>query len=98
MFPNLDVFPRPEPEPANKDDHDIWLQEYEKWGSLKCPCGRGYFCRCHGSWVSGLEVGSGKAPTWDQQKRDLCPDYHYGDSTDVKSYIGYRDAFIQEVS
>jgi hypothetical protein len=61
-----------------KDDHDAWLQEYDEWGALKCPCGRGYFCREHGSWISGEEVGSGIAAASDKQKQGSCPAYHYG--------------------
>jgi hypothetical protein len=78
MVPGLQVRPRPEPEPAMKDDHDAWLQEYEQWGKLKCPCGRGYFCRVHGSWISGDEVSSGIAGAWNEQKQGSCPSYHYG--------------------
>jgi hypothetical protein len=78
MSPGLQVRPRPEPMLATKDDHDAWLQEYEQWGKLKCPCGRGYFCRMHGSWISGDEVGSGIAAPWNEQKQGSCPNYHYG--------------------
>ncbi|KAH8688944.1 hypothetical protein GQ44DRAFT_765612 [Phaeosphaeriaceae sp. PMI808] len=78
VFPGLQVRPRPEPNPAVKDDHDTWLQEYNQWGALKCPCGRGYFCREHGSWISGEEVGSGIAATSDEQKPGSCPAYHCG--------------------
>jgi len=77
-FPGLRVLPRPELDPASKHDHDAWLQEYEQWGGFKCPCGRGYFCHQHGSWISGGEVGSGAAAASDNQTQDSCQAYHYG--------------------
>ncbi|KAK3303840.1 uncharacterized protein B0T15DRAFT_285848 [Chaetomium strumarium] len=73
MFPDLEVLPRPEPNYASKEEHISWQQEYEQWRGLRCGCGRGYFCREHGSWISGLEVGSKVAVTWEQQQRGLCP-------------------------
>jgi len=78
MFPGLQARPRPEPNLSVKDNHDAWLQEYHHWGALKCPCGRGYFCRAHGSWISGEEVGSGAAVASDEQQQGSCPAYHYG--------------------
>jgi len=96
MFPGLQLRPRPEPNPAVKDDHDTWSQEYNRWGALKCPCGRGYFCREHGSWISGEDVGSGIAAASDEQKQGSCPAYHYGDYIGVTSYIGERDAFVAQ--
>ncbi|KAJ7291585.1 hypothetical protein C8J57DRAFT_1458384 [Mycena rebaudengoi] len=95
MFPSLHVLPRPEPESASgslKDAHDAWAVEYQQWGALKCPCGRGYFCRLHGSWISGEEVGSGAAATCEMQRPGSCPGYHSGDYAGVESYIGARDS------
>ncbi|KAI0546379.1 hypothetical protein F4679DRAFT_598710 [Xylaria curta] len=77
MFPDLQVIPRAEPDPSMKDDHDAWLLEYEQWRELTCPCGRGYFCREHGRWISKDDVISEKALTKDEQKKDGCPSYHY---------------------
>lgn len=78
MYPELRVRPRPEPDKMRMDDHDAWADEYKHWGALRCPCGRGYFCREHGDWISGDEVGSGTAVAADTQKHGLCPSYHYG--------------------
>ncbi|KAJ7291576.1 hypothetical protein C8J57DRAFT_1587913 [Mycena rebaudengoi] len=83
MFPGLHVLPRPEPESSSgslKDAHDAWAVEYQQWGALKCPCGRGYFYRLHGSWISGEEVGSGAAATCEMQRPGSCPGYHSGRS------------------
>jgi hypothetical protein len=77
MFPNLTALPRPEPSVVETDDHGHWLKECEQWASLRCACGRGYFCREHGDWVSGEEVGSGAAIAADQQQPGCCPHYHY---------------------
>lgn len=77
MFPSLTAFPRPEPSVVGTEDHDHWLKEYKQWASLRCRCGRGYFCREHGDWVSGEEVGSGTAIGADQQQLGSCPHYHY---------------------
>jgi hypothetical protein len=77
MFPALKVLPRPEPAEGSSEDHKHWLEESEKWTSLRCKCGRGYFCREHGDWISGNEVGAGKAVTGDQQQPGSCPSYHY---------------------
>ncbi|KAJ8130996.1 hypothetical protein O1611_g2630 [Lasiodiplodia mahajangana] len=77
MFPGLEVLPRPEPNPALKGDHDSWLQEYNQWSVLRCPCGRGYFCREHGSWITKEDVIAGTAATADEQKKGSCPTYHY---------------------
>jgi hypothetical protein len=78
VFPDLKVLPRPEPDSAMKDDHDAWLQEYDQWCALRCPCGRGYFCREHGSWTSKDDIASGIATTAEEQKKGSCPYYHYG--------------------
>ncbi|KAI0893657.1 hypothetical protein F4806DRAFT_504073 [Annulohypoxylon nitens] len=90
-FPALKVFPRPEP-PIDQDDHESWIREYNQWGSLRCACGRGYFCREHGDWISGEEVGSGLAVAGDNQKRGSCPIYHYQPQVERDSYVGHRDA------
>lgn len=78
VFPELRVRPRPEPKGTTKDDHDAWTKEYQQWGHLTCPCFRGYFCREHGSWIPGADVGSGLAPPLNEQKPGRCPAYHYG--------------------
>ncbi|KAI1125327.1 hypothetical protein F5Y10DRAFT_247407 [Nemania abortiva] len=78
IFPDLEVLPRPEPDLAMKEDHAAWLQEYDQWRALRCPCGRGYFCREHGSWVSKDDVIAGMAATADEQEKGSCPSYHYG--------------------
>ncbi|KAF5252569.1 hypothetical protein FANTH_2463 [Fusarium anthophilum] len=90
MFPALKVLPRPEPAEGSSEDHKHWLEESEKWRSLRCKCGRGYFCREHGDWISGNEVGAGKAVTGDQQQPGSCPSYHYDDS-ERETYVGQRD-------
>ncbi|KAJ8122471.1 hypothetical protein ONZ43_g1345 [Nemania bipapillata] len=95
LFPDLQVLPRPEPDPAMKDDHDAWLQEYDQWRALRCACGRGYFCREHGSWVSKDDIRSGVAATADEQKKGSCPSYHYGGYSGIVTYIGERDALGQ---
>ncbi|KAI0109004.1 hypothetical protein GGR51DRAFT_514008 [Nemania sp. FL0031] len=77
MFPGLEVVPRPEPDPSMKEVHDVWLQEYDQWRMLRCPCGRGYFCREHGSWISKDDVVSGTAASADEQKKGACPGHHY---------------------
>ncbi len=76
-FPELKSRPRPEPDSPTGSDHDAWKAEYEQWGALRCSCGRGYFCREHGSWISGEEVGSDMAPPGEKQQRGQCPSYHY---------------------
>lgn len=58
VFPGRQVRPRPQPTPTTKDNHNAWLQELFQAVALKCPSGRGYFCREHGSWISSEEVGS----------------------------------------
>ncbi len=80
MFPDLVHRPRPEPNPAEKGDHGAWLNEYKEWGALTCPgsCEKGYFCRQHGSWISGREVADGVAAPASSQAQDTCPAYHYG--------------------
>ncbi|PNP73790.1 hypothetical protein FNYG_12980 [Fusarium nygamai] len=90
MFPTLKVLPRPEPAEGSSEDHKRWLEESEKWTSLRCKCGRGYFCREHGDWISGNDVGAGKAVTGDQQQPGSCPSYHYDDS-EREIYVGQRD-------
>lgn len=78
VYPRLAVLPRPEPAADTKESHDGWQQEYEQWGTIMCPCGRGYFCRQHGSWISGEEVGTGVAAAQTAQAGGSCPSYHYG--------------------
>ncbi|CAH0019508.1 unnamed protein product [Clonostachys rhizophaga] len=56
-----------------------------------CDCGRGYFCREHGDWISGPEVGSGIAPSREDQKHGFCPANHYEDPSGRESYVGQRD-------
>lgn len=77
MFPGIDVFPRPEPDAQAVQEHEVWEEEYGHWGSLRCPCGRGYFCREHGDWISGDTVGDNLAPHGDRQKPGACPSSHY---------------------
>src|SRR3954447_1141214 len=77
VFPELHVRPRPRPVESHKDDYDAWLKEYGEWRNVRCPCGTGYFCREHGSWVSGQEVRDGIAAAADEQKEDSCPASHY---------------------
>ncbi|KAK3989752.1 hypothetical protein QBC44DRAFT_369812 [Cladorrhinum sp. PSN332] len=96
FFPSIQFHPRPPPSPASGKEYDAWLKEYEQWGALRCPCGNGYFCREHGSWISGAEVTSGTTCTAEEQKQGSCPSYHYGDYTDVKGYVGARDAAVQK--
>ncbi|KAI1746679.1 hypothetical protein F4782DRAFT_42104 [Xylaria castorea] len=79
VFPDLKVLPRPEPDNTMKSDHDAWLLEYDQWRALSCPCGRGYFCREHGSWITKDDIISGIAPTADAQKKGTCPSYHLGE-------------------
>ncbi|KAL7624125.1 hypothetical protein AAE478_005682 [Parahypoxylon ruwenzoriense] len=88
MFPGLKVRPRPEPDAGMKDDYDAWKKEYDQWGPLRCPCNRGYFCRVHGSWISGEEVGSGKAPIGEEQHDGSCPKYHYGGNEPQEHHKG----------
>ncbi|KAJ9132663.1 hypothetical protein NKR19_g9228 [Coniochaeta hoffmannii] len=96
MFPDLKVLPRPEPESAAQEAHDAWQQEYEQWQRLRCGCGRGYFCREHGTWISGPEVGSEVAVTWEQQQRGSCPEYHYRGYENIPTYVGQRDGLSPE--
>ncbi|KAF5012501.1 hypothetical protein FDECE_1454 [Fusarium decemcellulare] len=91
MFPTLKVLPRPEPSTNDLQDHKNWLEESEQWSSLRCKCGRGYFCREHGDWISGEEVGSGEAVAGDQQQPGACPGSHYEDFH-RQSYVGQRDS------
>ncbi|KAK3947909.1 hypothetical protein QBC32DRAFT_352884 [Pseudoneurospora amorphoporcata] len=92
IYPNLTVRPRPEPQ-SNDNDHDKWSNEYEQWGPLRCPCGNGYFCREHGDWIPGDEVGPGKAVPADQQRQGACPSSHYEeDCSGRENYVGRRDA------
>ncbi|RSL81983.1 hypothetical protein CEP52_017075 [Fusarium oligoseptatum] len=92
MFPTLTALPSPEPPANDSDDYTRWVKECEQWGSLRCQCGRGYFCREHGDWISGEEVGSGLAVAGDQQQPGSCPSYHYGgDYPNRENYVGQRD-------
>ncbi|KAM3558970.1 hypothetical protein ARSEF4850_004357 [Beauveria asiatica] len=77
IFPNLQILPRPEPSCDDEEAHKAWQEEYSHWGLLRCECGRGYFCREHGDWISGDEVGDGVAPTGSSQKAGSCPGSHY---------------------
>ncbi|KAK4223969.1 hypothetical protein QBC38DRAFT_486553 [Podospora fimiseda] len=92
VFPELHVRPRPRPVNASKTDYDAWTKEYDEWRNLRCPCGTGYFCRDHGSWVSGQQVRDGVAAPVDEQKEGSCPASHYGAHNGVTSYIGTRDS------
>lgn len=76
-FPVLRAPPRPEPDSRNKADHPAWEKEYNNWGTLRCRCGNGYFCREHGDWISGEEVTSGVAVDGKNQKKGGCPGSHY---------------------
>ncbi|KAF4456162.1 hypothetical protein F53441_1646 [Fusarium austroafricanum] len=114
MFPTLTVLPRPEPFAEDSSNHDHWLKDFDQWGSLRCQCGRGYFCREHGDWISGDEVGSGAAITGDKQRRGHCPSYHYSGEkpsmfleytankiqgyADRDSYVGQRDGSQYEAT
>ncbi|KAK8150859.1 hypothetical protein G3M48_005954 [Beauveria asiatica] len=93
IFPNLQILPRPEPSCDDEEAHKAWQEEYSHWGLLRCECGRGYFCREHGDWISGDEVGDGVAPTGSSQKAGSCPGSHYEDGSERMTYIGQRDGF-----
>lgn len=77
MFPQLKVYPRPEPDISRVDEHRAWKKEYDQWVNIRCPCGRGYFCREHGDWISGDEVGAKGAVNADAQQPGSCPRSHY---------------------
>ncbi|KAK0652768.1 hypothetical protein B0T16DRAFT_105260 [Cercophora newfieldiana] len=70
-FPSSELRPRPEPTTENKDAYDAWNAAYQVWGTLRCPgdCQKGYFCRLHGSWITGQEVADGVAPPADRQAK-----------------------------
>ncbi|CVL05070.1 uncharacterized protein FMAN_13035 [Fusarium mangiferae] len=75
-FPQVSVTPRPEPNPADRDEHALWLQEYQQWGDVKCACGDGYFCRRHAIWIPGSDVKDGIALPRERQ-HEGCPSSHY---------------------
>ncbi|KAI1170613.1 hypothetical protein F4777DRAFT_105042 [Nemania sp. FL0916] len=88
VFPGIKVLPRPQPDPAIGDDYNAWLQEYDQWRELRCSCGRGYFCRQHGSWISGNDVKSGRAADVNEQNTGSCPSSHYEDYSNTASDSG----------
>ncbi|KAK0731940.1 hypothetical protein B0H67DRAFT_640266 [Lasiosphaeris hirsuta] len=56
---------RPSPQPEITDSsYDAWNAAYQVWGALRCSgkCQSGYFCKVHGSWITGAEVKNNEAP------------------------------------
>ncbi|KAH6962944.1 hypothetical protein DER45DRAFT_100350 [Fusarium avenaceum] len=75
-FPQVRVPPRPEPDPRDEEDHEIWWREYQQWGNVQCACGNGYFCRRHAIWIPGGDVTNGLAVPRERQ-HEGCPQSHY---------------------
>ncbi|KAJ6447172.1 lipase 2 [Purpureocillium lavendulum] len=90
-FPELDVYPRPEPSKSDKD-YAAWYQGYQKWGRVKCSCGNGYFCRRHGQWIPGCYVTSGEALPRERQGEGYCPATHYTDNPEGVEVSKKREA------
>lgn len=78
--------PTPQPEVLtneegkNTDEYNTWLAGYKTWGVIRCPgpCRLGYFCRRHGLWITGFEVGNKDACQAEDQVDgvDTCPPRH----------------------
>lgn len=94
LYPQLKVngkwiLPRPEPNPvADAEDHRRWRREYPLWkDTIKCGCGKGYYCREHGLWVRGNEAADKDQRELDQYGYPNCPVSHYPgfDNTDDKA-------------
>lgn len=77
-FPELEsITPRPEPDYNDVDAWETWNNEYQLWGSVKCACKTGYFCRAHGEWITGEDIKKGNAPYQEHEGHYSCPHRHY---------------------
>jgi len=78
LWPELKVRPYPEPNvEIDEENHRKWRREYPQWkDTIKCPCGKGYFCRKHGEWVRGSEAFDKYQRERDQYGYPNCPPWH----------------------
>ncbi|KAK4445165.1 hypothetical protein QBC34DRAFT_413638 [Podospora aff. communis PSN243] len=75
------ILPYAEPDPAeDPEGHRRWRRDFPKWkDTIKCTCGKGYFCREHALWVRGHEAKDKYQRELDQYGYPNCPQWHHDD-------------------
>ncbi|KAK0614393.1 hypothetical protein B0T14DRAFT_499673 [Immersiella caudata] len=91
------ILPWAEPDPTDDPEgHRQWRREFPRWkDTIKCPCGKGYFCRQHALWVRGHEAKDKYQRELDQYGYPNCPQWHH-DNPDLDPSKAQIPATVDE--